>query len=184
MTDLFDRLDAPTAAAEGGYVNNPNDRGGETHHGITVAVARENGFSGPMREMTAAQAKVIRRAKYYAKPGIYLIAPLSERVATEVYDAGILSGTGTAAIWLQRCLNVLNRGARDYPDIAVDGGVGPGTVKALAAYLKRNGAVGEVRLLKLLNCLQGAFFVAISESRGANEAFTNGWADNRISLVG
>ena len=30
-------------AVEGGYVNNPADPGGETNHGVTVAVAREHG---------------------------------------------------------------------------------------------------------------------------------------------
>jgi hypothetical protein len=48
MSDLFDQLDAPTAAAEAGYVNNPADPGGETIWGITKAVARENGYAGPM----------------------------------------------------------------------------------------------------------------------------------------
>lgn len=182
MSDLFDRLDAPTAAAEGGYVNNPDDAGGETMRGITVRTARENGYSGPMAAMTADQAKAIRRSRYFIRSGVYLLAAASERVASEVYDAGVLSGPGAAAIWLQRALNVLNRGAKDYADIPVDGGVGPTTAQALAAYLKRNGPPAELRLCKVLNCLQGAFLVEIGEHRGANESFENGWFDNRISL--
>jgi lysozyme family protein len=182
MTDLFDRLDAPTAAAEGGYVFNPNDRGGETMRGITVTVARENGYHGPMRDMTAAQAAAIRRAKYFVKPGIYLIAPYSEDVAREVYDAGVLSGTGTAVMWFQRCLNALNRHAKDYAEVAVDGGIGPGTAAAFAAFIKRNGALAEPRMLKALNCVQGAFFVSITEGREANESFLAGWLDNRVLL--
>lgn len=182
MTDLFDRLDAPTAAAEGGYVFNPHDRGGETMRGITAIVARENGFLGPMRDMTAAQAKAIRKAKYFVKPGIYLVAPHSEDVAKEVYDAGVLSGTGTAVIWFQRCLNALNRHARDYADVAVDGGIGPATAAAFGTYMKRNGLLAERRMLKALNCVQGAFFLSITEGREANEEFLNGWLDNRVLL--
>lgn len=181
MTDLFDRLDAPTAAAEGGYVNNRNDAGGETNHGITLATARANGFEGAMRDMTAAEAKSIRRSAYYVRPGIYLLAPLSEKIATEVYDAGILSGPGTAARWLQRALNALNRGGKDYADIPVDGGIGPSTVGALQSFLRRNGAQAEHRMLVVLNCLQGAFFVTLAENREANESFLNGWIDNRIT---
>ena len=37
---------------EGGYTNNPNDKGGETNFGITVAVARAFGYTGPMTSMT------------------------------------------------------------------------------------------------------------------------------------
>lgn len=180
--DLFDALDGPTAAAEGGYVNNPSDRGGETMRGITVAVARENGFVGQMADMTAAQAKAIRKAKYYVKPGIYLIAPISQRIAAEVFDAGVLSGTGTAVMWFQRSLNALNRRGKDYPDVVVDGGVGPATAQALAAFLKRNGPLAEARLLKLLNCLQGAFMEQITEHRELDEDFLNGWLDNRVAL--
>lgn len=182
MIDLFDKLDAPTAAVEGGYVNNPNDRGGETNHGITIAVARENGYAGRMIDMTAAQAKAIRRTKYWAKPGLYLIAPLSERITAEVYDTGINMGTGTAGIFLQRALNALNRQGKDYADIVVDGAIGNNTAKALAAYLRKNPKTGEGTILKALNCLQGARYIELSEARGANETFTNGWMAVRISL--
>lgn len=178
---LFDRLDAPTAAAEAGYVNHPADKGGETAFGITIATARENGYAGRMIDMTSAQAKAIRRSKYFIRSGVYLLAPVSERIATEVYDAGILSGPGTAAIWLQRALNVFNRGGKDYADIPVDGGVGPTTTKALAAFVKRNGPLAEPRMLKALNSLQGEFFVSIGENRAANEVFEAGWFDQRIA---
>lgn len=183
MTDLFDRLDAPTRKIEGGYVNDPNDRGGETNHGITIAVARENGYAGRMIDMTADQAAAIRRTKYYAKAGIYLLAPLSEAIATEVYDTGINMGTGTAGMFLQRALNALNRQGKDYPDIKVDGAVGPGTAGALKAYLKRNGATAEATMLKALNCLQGARYIELSEGRGQNETFTNGWMATRVGIA-
>lgn len=181
MADLFDQLDAPTAAVEAGYVFNKDDAGGETNHGITVAVARENGYSGRMIDMTAAQAKAIRRTKYYIRSGVYLLAPISEAIAREVYDSGILSGVATSAIWLQRCLNVFNRGGNDYADIFVDGGIGAQTVKALTAFMKRNGKLAEPRMLKALNSLQGEFFVSIGENRAANETFEAGWFDQRIA---
>lgn len=180
MSDLFDELDRPTAQAEGGHVHHPSDRGGETNHGITVENARRGGYTGAMRDMTAAQAKQIRKTLYYVQPGIHLLAPLSKAVAREVYDSGILHGPGVPAKWLQRLLNVLNRRARDYREVFVDGAIGGQTRDALAAFLKRNGAKGERRLLKLLNCLQGAFLVQITEGRELNEDFLNGWADNRV----
>lgn len=182
MSDLFDQLVERLVAVEGGYVNDPADSGGETIWGITRAVARENGYAGPMRAMTRDQAKAIYRAKYWAKPGLYLIAPLSAHVAEELLDTGVNAGTGTAGLFFQRALNVLNRGGKDYADVVVDGAIGPATAKAFAAFLKRNGAAAEGRMLKALNGLQTAHYIALAERREKDERFVNGWLDNRVSL--
>lgn len=182
MSDLFDTLVEGLVAREGGYVNDPRDAGGETIWGITRAVARENGFSGPMAAMTRDQAKAIYRAKYWAKPGLHLVAPISAEIAEELLDTGVNMGTGTAGIFLQTALNALNRGGRDYPDLKVDGGIGPGTAGALAAFLKARGKSGERVLLKALNCQQGARYIELSAAREANEAFTYGWLANRVAL--
>jgi len=42
---------AVTLGLEGGYVDDPVDPGGETNHGVTVAVARDNGFRGEMIDL-------------------------------------------------------------------------------------------------------------------------------------
>jgi lysozyme family protein len=91
-------------------------------------------------------------------------------------------GTGTAAMFLQRALNALNRMAGDYPDIRVDGAIGPATAAAFAAYLKRNGAKAEAVMLKALNVLQGARYIELAEGRASNETFLNGWLANRVGL--
>lgn len=49
---------------EGGYVNNPADRGGETKYGITEAVARTNGFKGNMKDLPLDVAKAIYKKQY------------------------------------------------------------------------------------------------------------------------
>lgn len=48
--NFVERAMDATFQHEGGYVNNPNDRGGETNWGITIAVARAYGYTGPMRQ--------------------------------------------------------------------------------------------------------------------------------------
>lgn len=181
MTDQFDQLVGPLLDVEGGYTNNPADAGGETNWGVTAQVARENGYAGPMAAMTRDQAAAIYRAKYWAKPGLYLVSPLSPKIAAELFDTGVNMGTGTAGIFLQRALNALNEQGKDYPDLHVDGGVGPGTAGALKALLAKRGAQGEAVVLKALNCLQGAHYIELAEGRSANETFEFGWLANRVA---
>lgn len=160
---------------EGGYVNNPNDAGGETNHGITAAIARSQGFTRPMRAMTRDFAFEIYRRRYVIAPGFDHIATASMPVAAELVDTGVNMGPEVATAFLQRSLNGLNNGARDYPDLTVDGAVGTATLAALKAFLARRGAEGERRLLVLLNALQGERYLSLTEDRTANEAFLYGW---------
>ncbi|MFX8421989.1 glycosyl hydrolase 108 family protein, partial [Acinetobacter baumannii] len=53
---------------EGGYVNNPADRGGATKYGITQAVARTNGFKGSMKDLPLDVAKAIYKKQYWTAP--------------------------------------------------------------------------------------------------------------------
>lgn len=75
---------------EGGYANHPRDKGGETMYGITEAVARENGYKGPMRELPREFAERIYREKYWApveQAGVPAIA--KEAVADFAVNAGV-----------------------------------------------------------------------------------------------
>lgn len=181
--DLFEKLIDPILKIEGGYVNHPSDRGGETNFGITVAVARANGYTGPMRNMPKATAIQIYRKKYWIAPRFDLVAQISEKIAAELFDTGINMGQSVASQFLQLALNGLNRRERDYPDILVDGIIGNQTITTLGKYMARNQPNSEVRMLKLLECQQGARYLNLTINREKNEDFLNGWIDNRISLV-
>lgn len=163
--------------AEGRYVNNPDDRGGETNWGITKTTARAHGYNGPMRDLPRSTAKQIYLNTYVVKPGYDKIAVLSPTIAAELVDTGVNMGPAVATRFLQRSLNALNRRGADYADIAVDGAAGPGTRTALSKYLAKRGKEGERRLLALLNALQGARYVELCEGRQANETFMYGWLD-------
>lgn len=165
---------------EGGYSNHPADRGGETMWGVTIAVARANGYTGDMRAMPRDRAKRIYRIQYVERPGFDQVAQRYPRVGEELVDTGINMGPAVAAMMLQRALNALNRQGKDYPDIAADGAIGPGTLAALDGYKRTRGAAGEAVLVKALDCLQGERYLDIAEKRPANEAFVYGWLANRV----
>lgn len=103
---------------EGGYVNHPQDPGGETNWGITVAVARENGYQGPMRELPLDVAKAIYRKRYW---DAVRADELPAELRYPMFDAAVNSGPGQAIRWLQRALGV-----------ADDGKLGPITLAAAA----------------------------------------------------
>lgn len=114
----FDRAFDVLLRKEGGYSNHPDDPGGETMWGITKAVARENGYTGPMRDMSQNVAKMIYRKKYWLDAFDELPYP----VAFNLFDASVNSGTGQSVRWLQRSLGV-----------ADDGKLGPITMAAALA---------------------------------------------------
>jgi lysozyme family protein len=179
MTSVNKLIDA-VIDREGGYVNHPADRGGPTCWGITEAVARANGYQGPMRNLPREQAAEIYRKLYWTKPGFDKVATRAPTIAAEMFDTGINMGTGVAVGFLQRALNALNRSARDYPDLTVDRSIGPRTLAALDGYLKVRGRAGEAVLLKALDALQGERYIALAERRPSQEAFVYGWLTSRI----
>lgn len=178
-----DNIIETTIGKEGRYSNNPNDRGGETMWGITIAVARANGYQGAMSAMPRATAFDIFKREYFIKPGFAKILPVSEAIAEELFDTGVNMGQSTPAPWLQQWLNAFNRQGRDYPDISEDGIIGPGTVGALASLIRVRGkAVAESIMLKGLNADQAVRYKELTRKRGANEDFAVGWLANRVGL--
>lgn len=113
FNDAFERL----IGHEGGYVNHPDDPGGETNWGITKRTARSEGYAGNMRDMTREQAKVIYQKAYWerAKADQYDYA-----IAFQYFDAGVNHGPETAVRFLQRAVGV-----------ADDGNVGTVTLNAI-----------------------------------------------------
>lgn len=165
---------------EGRYVNHPADRGGPTCWGITEAVARAQGYAGPMRDLPRSDAASIYRRLYWLRPGFDKVALRAPQIAAELFDTGVNMGTTTAAAFLQRALNALNRAARDYPDIVVDCEIGPRSLSALDGFLRVRGPGGETVLLRAMEALQGERYIALAERRPSQEAFLYGWLAGRI----
>jgi len=168
---------------EGGYANDKEDRGGETYKGISrvnfpgwkgwpvidVRKRQTKRFETLLEKDDTLQALVLDFYKIEFWDELGLDQVYDQTIATELFDTGVNMGTGIAAIFLQKILNVLNNNGHDYPDIKEDAKVGPVTI----GYLNKHKRPGDV--LKLLNCLQGARYVDIARVRPANEKFMRSW---------
>lgn len=167
---------------EGGYVNNPDDRGGATKFGITEAVARASGFKGYMRDLPLSVAKDIYRKQYWISPRFDQVNLISNAVAEELLDTGVNCGTGFAKPLLQRALNLLNnQGKGGWPDLAIDGVYGAATLNALRIYFAKRGKDGEKVLVRVLNIMQGQRYIEICERNPTQEQFFYGWINNRTA---
>lgn len=111
----YDRAFEMIIGHEGGYVNDPNDPGGETKYGISKrSYPRED-----IRSMTLDRAKAIYRRDYWDH---VRGDELPEVVARNVFDGAVNSGVFASARWLQRALGVTD-----------DGQIGPITLAAANA---------------------------------------------------
>lgn len=180
-TFLADRIDE-LIEREGGeqYTDHPSDRGGPTRWGVTEQVARAFGYKGDMRELPREVAVQIYAERYWFQPRFNEVDGLSAKIAEEMFDTGVNMGQGVAGRFLQRALNTLNRRAKDYPDIVVDGAIGRVTLYALSRYLARNGSKGELALWRMLNAQQSVRYMEISERDERQEDFQNGWQAHRV----
>lgn len=185
MSTAFENAWNRTGVAEGGYVNNPNDSGGATNHGITEAVARAHGFTGDMKDLTVDEATAIAKVQYWDILMLDDVAALSESVADEMFDTGFMSGQGTAGMMFQKALNLFNRSNRtppDYAEVTEDGHVGKMTVYAFAQYMKIRGTQGELVMLRCLNAQQGSLLMEIGRDHVKDEDFEFGWFLNRVAI--
>ena len=164
----------------GKFTDDPNDSGGATRYGITEAVARANGYKGDMSQLPRDTAAAIYLKKYWEAPGINLIDDIHPLLAERMLVFGVLAGPKTSVQFLQRCLNVLNKNGKDFPDVTVDGTVGPkATILALKAFISKRGDDGKLVLLGMVASLQSAYLIELAERRPKDEEYEYGWQLNR-----
>ena len=109
----FDRCFAVVVGTEGGYVNDPNDPGGETKFGVSKRAYPTLNIA----DLTIDDAKAIYFRDYWSR---IRGDELPIELALLVFDAEINSGVPRAARWLQTAVGV-----------PADGMIGPRTIAAV-----------------------------------------------------
>jgi lysozyme family protein len=155
---------------EGGFTNDPDDRGGPTNFGITADdLGRWISKGGPasadeVRTMNEATARAIYEKWYIADPGFNRIT--NDVLRLVVVDSGVLFGTPRAMEWLQKVLAV-----------NPDGKFGDQTASALATYAAP---------AKLARRMLGQRFAAIADivkNDATQVKFLGGWINRAVSLL-
>ena len=180
MSELRDRIINEIIDREGGFVDNPSDSGGPTKYGVTEEVARICGFKGHMRDLPRSMAFDLYGMRYWDALKLDNIEKVSPIIGEELADQAVNMGIGRAGSFLQRSLNALNRRGEDYDDLKVDAMVGVRTIRTFNEFMICRPDIGEVILMRALNCLQGAYYIELCERREKDEEFLAGWLLNRV----
>lgn len=108
-----------TLKFEGGFVDNPNDRGGRTNFGITQKTLdslKDPSLPKDVKDLTEAQATAIYH-KFYWEP--LKADQLPFEIRSLLFDQAVNSGVSGAVKRLQKILN-----------LTPDGSIGPNTIAA------------------------------------------------------
>jgi lysozyme family protein len=147
-----------TLSWEGGYVNHPDDPGGETNFGISKrAYPNED-----IVNMTIERASEIYKRDYWDKCSCDL---LPNKTATVVFDLAVNSGTKRARKALQEAAQT-----------EIDGAIGPNTLSRVARY-------DDTVLARKVLMIRVKFLCLLARKK-SNIYFIHGWMRRTHSLMG
>lgn len=155
---------------EGGYVNHPNDKGGPTYAGVTIAVwttyCKKHGLTANVRTLKAmkdSQWREIMKGMYWDK--LRCDEVRWQSVANLMCDWGVNSGVVKAAMAIQKLVGV-----------TADGVVGPKTIAAI------NAAQNPDVLFQSLKSARRQNYKDMAKADQKKRTFLDGWL-NRLDKV-
>jgi lysozyme family protein len=158
MKENFDASFARIIKSEGGYVNDPADRGGETNLGVTIgawgAYLGRAIQPGEMKALTVNTVKPFYKSMYWDK---VKGDDLPVGVDYAVFDFAVNAGVGRAAKFLQRAVGAVD-----------DAVIGPGTLALVAK-------TTPGKLLENFAKQKEAFYNTLAEKNPTQQKFLKGW---------
>jgi len=168
-----------TMAHEGGYVNDPDDAGGETYRGISrrfnptwegwkiIDECKDKNKDFPNNELDPLVRSFYKER--YWNP--FLGDELDQIISNEMFDTAVNMGIGRAIKFLQQGLNLLNRDGKIYSDIVEDSSFGTNTLRAYNSLPKSDMEI----LCVILNVLQGMHYIEYMKKSPTQEKYARGW---------
>ncbi|MBW7921728.1 MAG: peptidoglycan-binding protein [Rubellimicrobium sp.] len=153
-------------AREGGFADDPDDPGGATNHGVTLATMRRLGLDldgdgridlRDVKALDAAQAVEIFIEHYFRRPRI---DRLPEALQPSVFDMQVNAGANAVRI-LQRLLTAMGFA------VVADGIIGPRTEAAAAAAMQA--APGH--LADAYGVARRNYYYALADARPASRKY-------------
>jgi len=158
MKENFDASFARIIKSEGGYVNDPADRGGETNLGVTIgawgAYLNRAIQPGEMAKLTVDTVKPFYKQMYWDK---VKGDDLPVGVDYAIFDFAVNAGVGRAAKFLQRAVGAVD-----------DAVIGPGTLALVAK-------TTPGKLLENFAKQKEAFYNSLAEKNPTQKKFLKGW---------
>lgn len=162
----IDDIAAAIVAREGGFVNDPDDPGGATKYGVTLAtlrglrrdVNRDGRVDGAdVKALTREEARRIFIEHYFLRPGL---DRLPEVLHAGTFDMQVNAGANAVRI-LQRLVTRMGFACAD------DGVVGPKTVAAVAAACQ----AAPAHVADAYGIARRNYYYALADARPASRKF-------------
>jgi lysozyme family protein len=179
----FDKAIKLILKHEGGYVNNPNDNGGPTAFGVSLAFLKGCGDLGDfdhdgdvdiedIKNMTVDQATLIYKTQWWDKYKYSAVTDLT--IATKIFDFSVNMGSSRAHKLLQTSLNKAF-GLK----LTVDGVLGNATFSMINAV--KDGS-GEQQLLDAYCNEAWMFYQQLILNNPKFKVFEKGWKNRAYSI--
>lgn len=159
MPITFEEIIPEVLKREGGYVNDPDDRGGETRYGISKRSYPDINI----KELTVSKATKIYLEDYWIPSKA---EKLPEDIRADYFDSVVNHGQGNAVKILQRAVN-----STGSPKIAVDGRIGRNTIRESERLKKSR-----------FQAFRTLFYSEIVNKNRSQEKYWYGWFKRAVGI--